>query len=93
MRKVINVNALDNYMLSVEFDNGEKRIKDISPLLGKPVFAPLKDINLFKNAFILYGAVTWKDSQGNEIDICPDSLYSSSVPSDIKQDGENNADN
>ena len=79
MRKVVYVEPKDNYQLVVIFDNGEKRMKDISYLLEKPVISPLKDANVYKNAFILHGAVTWKDFDGNEIDICPDSLYKTSI--------------
>lgn len=80
MKSVISVTPLDNYKLLLEFNNGEKRIGDISPLLSKPVFAFLKDINLFKSVYIEYGAVTWKNSNGMEVDICPNKLYMDSVP-------------
>ena len=78
MLKVVSVTPLEDYILSVGFDNGEVRKKDIKPLLEKPVFSPLKDISLFNSAFIQYGAITWRDSAGNEIDLCPDNVYMSS---------------
>lgn len=80
MHKVVNVTPLDNYCILAEFENGEKRIGDIKPLLDKAVFAPLKNIGLFNKVYIDFGAVTWKDHNGNEIDICPDKLYMDSVP-------------
>lgn len=80
MKTVIGVQPLDNYKLLLEFDNGEKRIGDVSPLLVKPVFAFLKDNAFFNSVYIEYGAVTWRDSNGNEVDICPDKLYMDSVP-------------
>lgn len=80
MKTVINVKPLENYKLLVEFDNGEKRIGDVAPLLSKPVFAFLKDYTFFNSVYIEFGAVTWKDSNGNEVDICPDKLYMGSVP-------------
>ena len=43
---------------------------------------PLKDISVFNKAYIEYGAVTWKDQGGNEIDICPDKMYMDSVSCD-----------
>lgn len=82
MHKAVNVTPLDNYCILVEFENGEKRIGDIKPLLSKSVFAPLKNIGLFNKVYIDFGAVTWKDHNGNEIDICPDKLYMDSVPYD-----------
>ena len=79
MRKVINVTPLDNYCILAEFANGEKRICDIKPLFVKPIFSPLKNKELFNKVYIEYGSVTWKDSDGNEIDICSDKLYSDSI--------------
>jgi len=80
MKTVISVQPLENYRLLLEFDNGEKRIGDISPLLAKPVFAFLQDMAFFNAVYLEYGAVTWKDSNGNEVDICPDKLYMDSIP-------------
>lgn len=80
MKTVVTVQPLLNYRLLLEFDNGEKRISDIKPLLTKPVFAFLEDIAYFNSVYLEYGAVTWKDFNGNEVDICPDKLYMDSVP-------------
>lgn len=80
MKSVINVTPLDNYKLLLEFDNGERRIGDISPLLTKPIFAFLKDDKFFKSVYIEYGAVTWKNDNGMEVDICPNKLYMDCTP-------------
>lgn len=80
MKTVVSVQPLENYKLLLEFDNGEKRIGDIRPLLVKPVFAFLKDSTFFNSVYIEYGAVTWRDCNGHEVDICPDKLYMDSVP-------------
>ena len=80
MHKVINVIPLQEYKLLAEFENEQKRIYDVKPLLEKAVFAPLKSINLFNRVYIEYGAVTWKDYNGNEVDICSDKLYMDSKP-------------
>ena len=82
MHKVINVSPQNNYKLLVTFENGEQRIYNVVPLLCKPVFVPLKDTNVFNKAYVEYGAVTWKDQDGNEIDICPDKMYRDSVSCD-----------
>ena len=79
MHKVISVIPQDDYKILVTFENGEQRIYNAVPLLTKPVFMPLKDISVFKKAYIEYGAVTWKDQDGNEVDICPDKMYMDSV--------------
>lgn len=75
MKEIISVQPLENYHLLLEFDNGEKRKADISGLLEKPVFSFLKNIDRFRAVYIEYGAVTWKNPDGNEVDICPDKLY------------------
>lgn len=79
MHKVLNVAPLENYCILAEFENGEKRVYDIKPLLERAVFSPLKNIELFNSVYIEYGAVTWKDYNGNEIDICSDKLYMDSM--------------
>ena len=79
MRKVVDITPKDNYCLLVQFDNGEKRIYNAAPLLTKPIFSILKDTAVFQSAYIECGAVTWKDYNGNEIDICPDKMYMDSV--------------
>lgn len=40
---VINVEPLNDYKLLLTFDNGEKRIFDVSPYLDKGIFKELKD--------------------------------------------------
>ena len=80
MHKVIKITPKDNYRLSIQFENGERRIYNAVPLLAKPVFSILKDTAVFRSAYIEYGAVTWKDRYGNEIDICPDKMYMDSIP-------------
>lgn len=80
MKEIKKIIPLQNFMLLAEFANGEKRIKDISKLFDKPVFSPLKDRSFFISAFVEQGAVVWKDVEGNEIDICPDTFYLTSKP-------------
>ena len=75
MRKVISAEPMKNYRLLIKFDNGVTKIRDMSYLLDKPVFAFLKNTFYFNSVFIEYGAVTWKDCNGNEVDLCPDALY------------------
>lgn len=82
MHKVISVTPQKDYKMLVAFDSGEQRIYNAEPLLCKPVFMPLKDISVFQKAYIEYGAVTWKDQDGNEVDICPDKMYMDSKPVD-----------
>lgn len=74
MNRIKEVKALEDYQLLVTFDNNEKRIKDMKPYLEKGVFKKLKDIDFFKSVKLSYGTVSW----GEDIDLCPDSIYQTS---------------
>ncbi len=65
-----------NYMLHLEFENGEKRIFDMSPYMEKRPFVRLKGSKQFMLAKVDYGTVVWP---GN-IDIAPETLYYKSKP-------------
>ena len=80
MKFIRTVTPLDGYQLLAEFDNGEKRLRDISSLLDKPVFSPLKNPAFFLQVYISHGAITWKSPDGTEIDLCPDAFYNCSAP-------------
>lgn len=68
---VVKVEVGPGYTLRLEFENGEKRVFDMSPYMDKQPFARLKGSPLFARAFIDYGTVVWP---GN-IDIAPETLY------------------
>ena len=55
-RRVINVLPTKDYVLILEFDNGEKRIFDMKDELTG-VFTVLKDMEKFNTAFIANGNV------------------------------------
>lgn len=68
---VVKVEARANYELFLVFENGEKRIFDMTPYMNKLPFSRLKGSALFRLAKIDYGTVVWP---GN-IDIAPETLY------------------
>jgi len=76
--RVISAQAIDNHTLLVEFDNAEKKQYDITPLLGKEAFAPLKDPALFKSVKVEQGgyAVIWN----SEIDLSEYELWRNGQP-------------
>ena len=76
MHKIINVQPLENYLLLLTFSNNEKRIQDMKPYLNKGVFKKLKDKEFFNSVHISFDTISWND----EIDICADTLYESSIP-------------
>jgi hypothetical protein len=72
MQKVVKVEALDGYRLSVYFDDGVAGTVDLSERLFGPVFEPLKDPAYFRRAAIdEFGAVCWP----NGADLAPDALH------------------
>ena len=89
-KRIISVTANDDYSLLLHFDNCEKRIYNVLPLMNQgSVFAPLNDMGVFKRVYLdEQSCVSWDidpsvDSDivwGNKIDLCPDSCYVDSVP-------------
>ncbi len=69
--RVIKVIPKDNYTLSIEFENGENKIYDMTPLLNFGVFKELKDLSYFRQVHPFMGTISWPHGQ----DICPDTLY------------------
>lgn len=71
--KVIAVKPMDHHVLLVEFDNAVSKRYDVSPLLTKPAFAPLKNESLFKQVYVERGgyAVIWN----SEIDLSEHELW------------------
>ena len=74
--RAVSVQPLENYMLQVEFDNGETRLFDVSPYLEKGVFSKLKNFSFFMKAHQEYGTVVWDET----LDIAPETLYEKSIP-------------
>jgi hypothetical protein len=73
---VKSVRPQEDFCLLLTFENGEKRIFDLKPYFGKPVFARLKNIALFKTARVVSGAVEWH----GDVDLSYDTLYLESKP-------------
>lgn len=74
--KAIAVKPQPDYMLLVDFDNGERRLFDVKPYLAGSWFGKLKDPSIFNSIHIGGLSVEWADGQ----DISPDDLYYKSVP-------------
>ena len=76
--KVKTAVAIDNHTLLIAFDNQQSKTYDVTPLLSRVIFEPLKDQAIFKNLVVETGgyAVAW----GSDIDISEYELW---------QNGEN----
>ena len=73
---VVKVEAKPGYTLLLEFENGEKRVFDMTPYMDKKPFVRLKGSPLFAMASVDYGTVVWP----GDIDIAPETLYDLSRP-------------
>lgn len=73
--RVKSVRPLQNYRLSLTFDNGETATYDCRHLLDFGVFSELKDEEYFRQVAVQWGTVVWPHEQ----DICPDTLYADSL--------------
>ena len=69
--EVIKAEYIDGYRLLLLFNNGERRIVDLSNSLKGTVYVPLKDIDYFKQFSIKFNTVEWK----NGADFAPEYLY------------------
>ena len=75
--KVKEVRPESDYILSLTFENGERRRFDMKPYLDYEVFRPLKDMKMFRSVTTFLGSVTW----ANDSDLSYDTLYLEGVPS------------
>lgn len=56
---VIDAKALENYIISITFENGEERVFDVKPYLNYPVFRPLNDEKEFRSFSVVDGTIEW----------------------------------
>ena len=77
--KVERVRPLSGYKLDLTFENGQRRLFDVTPYLGMTVFKQLKDPSRFQSARVVAGSVEW----AGEVDLSYDTLYLESEPTPI----------
>ncbi len=68
---VKKVTALENYLLSVRFSNGEHGILDMKPYLDFGVFKRLKEPNAFQQVFVSFDTIEWHSG----VDLSPEFVY------------------
>ena len=70
MREITEVIPTEDYRLKILFDDGERAIVDVKPLMKRKVFQPLKDKSFFRQVEIdrKFGGVQWP----NGADVCID---------------------
>ncbi len=89
-KRITGVVPNDNFTLTISFDNGEKRLYDMKPLLlPGTVFEPFANIEAFRRVYVDdTHCIAWDidadvDSEkvwSNKVDLCPDGCYLDSVP-------------
>jgi hypothetical protein len=70
------VKPLKDYRLLLTFEDGEQRVFDVEPYLGKGIFAELREPGRFNAARVSFDTIEWP----NGADLCPEVLYEDSVP-------------
>jgi hypothetical protein len=73
---VVSVKPQKNFYLALEFENGERRLFDMRPLLAQKPWDRIANLHVFERAKVDYGTVVWP----GEIDIAPETLYDESIP-------------
>lgn len=76
---VTSVCPKPDYTLLLTFADGQTKIYDARPLLDKPIYAELKNLEFFLSAKVEYDTVVWSD----DVDIAPEHLYECSKPAPI----------
>jgi hypothetical protein len=69
--EVTYASYIDNYKLLITFNNGVTKTVDLQNELNGSVFAPLKQLDYFKNFQIKYNTIEWE----NGADYAPEYLY------------------
>ena len=89
-KRITGVVPNNDFTLTISFDNGEKRLYDMRPLLKKgTVFEPFIKLENFRRVYVDdTHCIAWDidpniDSNkvwSNKVDLCPDGCYIDSVP-------------
>lgn len=72
----VDVLSLNNYELLVTFQNGEQKVFDAKLILSLPLYQPLKNKGFFNLAKTDGMCIFWYE----DVDLCPDMIYTDSRP-------------
>lgn len=80
MFEVIDLKVLPNYHIHLKFNDGEEKVIDFRPFIGKGVSAELLDPEKFSRVFIEPGGgLGWE----NGYDFCPNFLREHALESNL----------
>ncbi len=72
LNEIIQIEYQGGFSFRIVFDDGVSAVVDFSEYLERgPVFAPLREVEFFRQAQIEGGTIAWP----NGADIAPESLY------------------
>lgn len=71
MIRVVDVNYVKDYTLSITFSDGVKKVVDLLPYLNGGVFEQLKDLSQFRQ----YGLNHWTIEWACGVDLASEFLY------------------
>ena len=75
MESIVSVNPRNDFHLELRFNTGEIGVFDARPYIEKGAFQRLKDLTLFKQAYVAFDTVCWP----GDLDIAPETLYDRSL--------------
>lgn len=71
---VKHVTPTEDYLLSIDFDNGEIGILDMKPYLDFGIFQRLKDLSAFNRVRVSFDTIEWDSG----VDLDPEFVYNKS---------------
>ena len=69
--EILKAVYLENYRISLTFNNGETKTVDLQSELNGTVYEPLRQLDYFKNFQVKYNTIEW----ANGADYAPEYLY------------------
>ena len=74
MLHISDAEYVDDYRVRVVFDNGRQGIADLRQMIfddPRTIFAPLRDVSVFRQLFVEHGALCWP----GDLDVAPEYIY------------------
>ncbi|MDR1185632.1 MAG: DUF2442 domain-containing protein [Coriobacteriales bacterium] len=75
-QRPVRAEPLDDYRIRVVFENGERKVFDVTPYLEDSFWASLRQPEVFRLVKVGPLSLEWP----NGIDICPEEVYFDSRP-------------